>query len=414
MGGHFPHLDPSSYDANGSCHYIWIFTLRSVLLAVHQREFVQGKTCSMRTPLALSMAAAVFAVFSTAGSAQSQEAIPDTPPELRDFRLDPERAVPKAQPEPVTERPVVTPPPVVSTTPERAPVAPRTTERRPVDEIIPVTPQESALPEAVPPETLAGVSEPEEVNSSPPLSALPDDRQPPEPAANANSFTAIGIAIGLLGILLLAWYWFRRRRSTDQVGKTRSIQRATPPEPDQNVPPPKPVPPIAVQTKANKHAIALDFMPEKATVSFNTLTVRGQLRIINESGAPALGMELRAGLISASAGHLQAIEAFHASAAVKAQSLGDARASDRIAMAIELSVPLGDMESFNVGEQKLLVPIMVASLSYRGGDPSKTETVHYACMIGREANPPVPKMGPLRLDLGPRSFSPLGQRPIYA
>jgi hypothetical protein len=35
-------------------------------------------------------------------------------------------------------------------------------------------------------------------------------------------------------------------------------------------------------------------------------------------------------------------------------------------------------------------------------------------MVGREANPPQPKMGPFRLDLGPRRFASLGQRPLFA
>jgi hypothetical protein len=55
---------------------------------------------------------------------------------------------------------------------------------------------------------------------------------------------------------------------------------------------------------------------------------------------------------------------------------------------------------------------MLANLSYEweGG----SDNVTMAWMVGRETEPAQPKMGPLRLDLGPRSFAPLGQRPIYA
>jgi hypothetical protein len=66
-----------------------------------------------------------------------------------------------------------------------------------------------------------------------------------------------------------------------------------------------------------------------------------------------------------------------------------------------------------LGDQRLMVPIILATLQYRvDGQPNplRAEMAH---MIGREANPPKPKMGPLRLDLGPRSFAPLGTRPLY-
>ena len=159
----------------------------------------------------------------------------------------------------------------------------------------------------------------------------------------------------------------------------------------------------------------LDFIPEKATISFATLTVKGQLRLTNTGDAPTQGMELRAGLISAGEQQGHAINAFHsASSDIKPQALGEAKPGETIAMSMELSVPLSEMQSFTLGEQRLMVPIMVANVAYRNPGEATADIVRIACMIGREATPPVPKMGALRLDLGPRSFAPLGQRPLYA
>ena len=159
----------------------------------------------------------------------------------------------------------------------------------------------------------------------------------------------------------------------------------------------------------------LDFIPEKATISFATLTVKGQLRLTNTGDAPTKGMELRAGLISAGEQQGHAINAFHsASSDIKPQALGEAKPGETIAMSMELSVPLSEMQSFTLGEQRLMVPIMVANVAYRDSGEATADIVRIACMIGREATPPVPKMGALRLDLGPRSFAPLGQRPLYA
>ena len=125
-------------------------------------------------------------------------------------------------------------------------------------------------------------------------------------------------------------------------------------------------------------------------------------------------MQLRAGLISASANQAKVIADFHRNAAsLQTEPLGETQAGDRFAMAIELSVPLTELHSFPLGDQQLLVPIVIASLSYTDGS-ARQERASVACMIGREATPPQLKMAPLRLDLGPRSFAPLGQRPVLA
>lgn len=347
----------------------------------------------------------------------AQDAIPDTPPELRDFRLDPPRPTAQPEPEPQPRTETVTPPPVVPTVTERQTVPPRPqrqSQRPAVEEpstvASPTTDASETGPVSAAPEGIAETSPVTLPPVSPPVAA-------PEAAPAAFPFWQIAAGLALLVMALLAGFWFRRKRAA-------AIQKPQTPD----IAPPRaealrtaePVRPVVAATPAKpaKQAdIMLDFIPEKATVSFTTLTLKGQLLLINEGSAPAKDMQLRAGLISASARQDEVIEAFHAtSAQLKAEPLGDAKAGERIGMAIELSVLLTDMESFAVGNQKLLVPIMVANLSYGNDDGSvvRQQTARIACMIGREATPPAPRMGPLRLDLGPRSFAPLGQRPLNA
>lgn len=344
-----------------------------------------------------------------ASAVAAQDAIPETPPELRDFRLDPQP--PAAQPQPRTE--TVTPPPVTPTITELG-----TTSARPQRQPQPRTveapsPTASATPDTTGTEPVSAASE--VIEDTP--DAVPTESQPvPLPQATPASLPMWQIAAGfpLLIIALLAGFWFRRKRAATE---RRQEPEFAAPQTEALGTPESAHPVVAATpvTPAKKADIILDFIPEKATVSFTTLTVKGQLRLINEGSAPAKDMQLRAGLVSASARQDEFIEAFHStSAQVKAEPLGDAKPGERIGMAIELSVPLTDMESFVVGDQKLLVPIVVANLSYGNGSTSHQQTARIACMIGREATPPAPKMGPLRLDLGPRSFSPLGQRPLNA
>ncbi len=354
----------------------------------------------------------LFCVMASAVAAQ--DAIPGTPPELRDFRLDPPRPTAQPQPEPQPRTETVTPPPVAPTVTDRqtAPIRPQRQPQRPAEEapspVASPTPETNDVgPVAAAPEDMAEPS-PEGLPSESPPVAAPEDLPATFP------FWQIAVGLALFVMVLLAGFWFRRTRTAaSQEPQTPDI---APPrsEPLRTAEPVRPV--VAPPVKPAKQAdIILDFIPEKATVSFTTLTLKGQLFLINQGSAAAKDMQLRAGLISASARQSEVIEAFHASSAqVKAQPLGDAKAGERIGMAIELSVPLTDMESFAVGDQKLLVPIMVANLSYSEGSAVRQQTARIACIIGREATPPAPRMGPLRLDLGPRSFAPLGQRQLNA
>ena len=370
----------------------------------------------MRAPKALSVAIAMLAVLTLYAPVSAQDVVPETPPELRDFRLDPERA--KPQPEPTVVQPVVTPPPVVSTArdskaaqPTPRPQSPSVLPRR----AAPVVTQDQPAPSRQDSEAQPEPAGPALVDQQP-VSNAPEAAATDKTSAQGRPFWQVGGALALGTILLLGMYWLRRRRKGERAGDIADIPRVIEPEQIDIIDTPAPVLPAPAPTPVKpvkKPRITLDFIPEKATISFTTLTIKGQLRLINEGDAPAKNMELRAGLISASAQQEAAINAFNGDTAnIPAEAIGEAKPGERIGMAIEMSVPLTDMQSFPLGAKQLFVPIMVANLSYRCGGKGGNDTAQIACMIGREANPPVARMGPLRLDLGPRSFTPLGQRPV--
>lgn len=351
-----------------------------------------------------SIIAFVFAVLADGAPAYAQEAIPETPPELRDFRLDPERSQPQ---------PTVTPPPVVSTVPEiateTAPAQARPAVRRPTTQ----QPAASAEPAPAPqPETETILPTVEQAAPVTLPEAAPVVTEP-EPELAAWNYGLIGgvavtILIGLLGL----WVALRRRgrQREELLFEDPAIEPEAPkpaqPVVSKPVPVPKPKPVKAPD-------IALAFIPDKATISFTTLTVKGQLQIANESPSLVRDLQFRAGLISASNQQQQAMQAFFRDPGIAANPLGEAKPGEKLAMSIELTVPLTEMQSFPLGDQRLFVPIMVAELAYKGEDGTDRQ-VRIASMLGREAKPPQPKMGPLRLDQGPRSFAPLGQRPLAA
>lgn len=389
----------------------------------------------MRALLALLLLAAFG--MPTGGVVQAQDAVPDTPPELRDFRLD----QPQSQPQP-TEQPApqAEPPPAVRTVPDTAAQQPAPTTRTAPTPRRAEPSQQSATPtpagsEGPLPEPIIEEPAPSDVSASPLVSADNDFSTAPAPTQSGESsgdnvglFAALAAAIAAIGLLAFLWSRRRQQKMADIVGASEADAIEAPPpafEKDPiatspNVAPPAPQPtpapvPIARQASASvPHDVTITFYPEKATVSFTTLTVQGQLQINNAGKAVVRDMQLRAVLLSASSQQQTAVETFFAKPSqIPKNPLGDAKPGERLGLSLELSVPLNEMQTFPLGKQQLLVPIIVASLSYSDEQGNHAGEARLANMIGREAQPPQPKMGPLRLDKGPRSFAPLGQRPIY-
>ena len=376
----------------------------------------------MRAQTALSLTAFLVVALANGSSVSAQETVTETPPELRDFRLDTPRAQPQAEtppqlkPDPV----VVAPPPVVRAQPELRPAVPtrrtqqggKATQRdsAQVDRLPakPLTPE----PDATPKEMLL----PPEAQQVAPAPVILTDADVDKPAP---PYWQIAAGLAALGLLTALAFWFRRRRANGY-GHAAALPEMEP-EPVKDAgstlgPVTVPQAAVRIDTEANREpTISVKFVPEKATITFATLTIKGQLQINNGSETDAQNMLLRAGLISASHQQQEATSQFFGTAHnITPNPMGKAKAGETIGMDLELSVPLSEMESFTLGEQRMLVPILLASIEYRGDNQTGPHRAEIACMIGRESTPPKAKMGPLRLDLGPRSFAQLGTRPLYA
>ena len=353
----------------------------------------------------------------------AQEALPQTPPELRDFRIEPERA----QPEPTSGpevRPSVTPPAPEPAMPESraeatsdrpAPAPKNTPAGRPTDVTAPnrQTPSTAATaPESIQPINDRATATPE-AESEPAIAApQPPQDAPIEPALLVENYWYLFVLalITVIGIILASRFIRRRKRDSFTLANeslhTIDINETA-------APPASYIAAPRQQPNEIRPQITLEFRPERATLSFTALTVKGTLVIENLGKEAAVGMHMRATMISANRNQSATIAAFFdGSIPVEDNVLGDAKAGENIALELEISIPSQELQSYSVAERQIVVPVIVADLSYSwsGGK----DTSRLACLVGREAQPPQGKMGPLRLDLGPRSFSPLGQRPLYA
>jgi hypothetical protein len=351
--------------------------------------------------------------FPTGLPALAQDALPETPPELRDFRLDPERAQPQPEPE---QQPQTTLPPAVPTQPQSQPpsnaqLRPATAERRvpapnrsaaPVDQ----APPEALQSDTLQPTELAPIAEPESAPAEPTATTSPEQQ------ADGWAWWQIAAIVAVAALALFGFVLFRRRRKSESRGNAVSASAA---DDGAAAPVKTAAPPAAMsppRVPAERATLTLEFIPDTATLTFTALTVKGQLRLVNTGELPVRNMRLRATLLSANRQQAEMLSAFHSGAlAVSEEALGDAKAGERIAMDIEMSVPVAELQSFEVQNRRIMVPVMAANLAYEWDGGS--DAIKLACLVGKEAQPPAPKMAPFRIDLGPRSFTPLGQRPLY-
>jgi LPXTG-motif cell wall-anchored protein len=371
----------------------------------------------------------------------SQDVAPGTPSELRDFKLDPDKPAPAPTPTPQAEPAKQ---PRIENTPQ-APITkvPEPTRRPPV----PSSAQNRSNPKAIKPAATTDIAEtpkadvktdtaapvPESISEP----AGPTQASAPQlPPANTRAvpdavpktgeaplvtpvlsrilpyaWTAF-VAAGLI-VLIGAGILFRRRKRrfthSDQAAFDFEAKPQAMPE---TVIPGHPVTEAPVQDMVKRPDLDISFVPEKATIGLVNLTIKGQLHIINKGSVEADAMYLHAGVISASDEQDNLMTGFFAASADFDKDLGAAKSGERIGLEMDLQIPLNELPAYALGNQKMLVPIILIRVVYKWGAMQQRDEARLSCIIGREANPPKPKMGPLRMDMGPRSFANLGQRPV--
>jgi len=86
-------------------------------------------------------------------------------------------------------------------------------------------------------------------------------------------------------------------------------------------------------------------------------------------------------------------------------------AGEDVTILTEFRVPLASIRPIMFRSQALYVPLVHVSIEYTDGSGFQHfQSATY--LVGTEHQPPRPKMAPLRLDLGPRRFAPLGYRAL--
>ena len=376
-----------------------------------------------------SLLAVAFLAAPVVAMAQDDSAAPV----LQDFRLDPsrdpnrprapERAgpeirdVPDAVPLPSVNAPVASAPPPAAATPPPvvAPtvVRPRTAPVRPVV-------AENARPAPAPSDSPAPVEVAPE--RAPPASVATNEAAPAPPPsvaeAEPTSASPLPWIIGGIAAVLLAAFLLFRRRSRivtepDEPFVEDALAPAVVPEPapaiaDPVVPAPTPSPAVVTRVQAETPAAApltLRFVPVQVRTTFTGAQLEYRLTVRNESAVPIDGIAVAAFMANADAQQVQVLGAFFDDPfAPEQHRVPHIEPGAEIVVSGALS--LDQVSPIEVQGRALLIPLVAFKVISLDGDDLARATF----IVGQESTPPRAKMGPFRLDQGPRQYREIGSR----
>ncbi len=354
--------------------------------------------------------------------ATAQETAATTPPELREFRLEPKPEEKPAEPAPIgppspevapkaTPAPAAVPSPVESN-PAAAPtdlnlVSVAKSPSKPDVKV------EASLPKVEEKGADEQIALPLEDAEAPEIGGDITGIAPTEAAdvegnrswkgyGAALPFWAL-IGIGILPVALIGlWLLRRRRRRPEQFAEEFGENFGTALSANNQEMPIKEAEPVV----PSQPRLLASFVAESAQLSIANLTITGRLTLHNTSAGPLRTLTVRTTMISASDGQREIIHQFHADASRgHAEIIGDIRAGEEVSLALEIQQPRLEMNEFDWRERRFLAPIVLINLSGRG--PQGMETCELSCLIGRDAVAETHRMKPFHTDRGPQRFEGL-------
>jgi hypothetical protein len=366
-------------------------------------------------PIRRRRRAAAFILFGLAAAGTGALAQETTntigPPQLKDFSLPGRRTTPPAATPPATTPPPAATPstiPPARTAPATAPatVRDRATAARPSPPATRIARPDTAAPA---PPSANSVPAPQAA-APPPVDSPPSARPQPRSEADAPAVPeARGAgwlwpaAGGLLVLLLGAFLLLRRRRAGSEREEARdaareelggALLRAAEPEPE--------------APTAPRPWIELDIVPERAAATEAEAVVHYALTLTNQGDAPARNIRIDPRLFNAGAeGEMMAffqgpIHEKSGSPQVLIAPGGTLKLNGQVAM------PKAELREIEVAGRRIFVPMVAINVAYDWTEGSGRTSRSW--LVGREAETPSAKMGPFRLDLGPRIYRSVGRR----
>ena len=219
------------------------------------------------------------------------------------------------------------------------------------------------------------------------------------------------IALGAGGAFL---FW--RNRSREAFAGGPQVDAFTAPEP---VPPPAPrpaPPPVSAPVPAGsipgfvstrlRPWIEIGFHPLRCIVDDNQIVIEFEAELFNSGSAPARAVLAEASLLNAGPAQDQELAAFFANPVGAGERIVEIGPLKRVAMRSQVVTPLAQVQRYEMGGHEVFVPVIAFNALYRWSSGEGQTSISY--LLGRDAKDD--KLGPFRLDLGPRVFRGLAAR----
>jgi hypothetical protein len=158
--------------------------------------------------------------------------------------------------------------------------------------------------------------------------------------------------------------------------------------------------------------IELEFKPARAAATDTEANVQFDLILRNTGNAPARDVRIEVRMFNAGPDQEREIEGFYAEPIRDRTPPGlpglPPRGEAQLTSAVAL--PKDQVREIELQGRRLFIPTVAFNIVYDWGNGRSGQT-SASYLVGREAETPSAKMGAFRLDLGPRLYRSVGQRP---
>ncbi|HEX6784051.1 MAG TPA: hypothetical protein VF098_05295 [Sphingomicrobium sp.] len=275
------------------------------------------------------------------------------------------------------------------------------------------------LPSSTPTEQMPPPS-PSTVTSSP----LPTTEGQPVPVVPQQRLSILPWLLAALALAAGAIFLLWRRRPSEAFAGLPDGELVTPVEvaPQPVAPPPPPAPrnvvssafrappsaPVGLVSSRLRPSLEIGVRPLRCVVNDQQVEIEFELELYNSGTAPARAIHAEASLINASATQDQDLAAFFANASPTPDRLDVIPPMRRIALTSRVVAPRSAIQEYELAGRKSFVPLIAFNALYQWSGGSGQTSAAY--LVGRETRGD--KLGPLRLDQGPRELGGLGAREL--